>query len=163
MGTSADQEHYGARLRTVIPRNLEVVGGCLSKTIRFENAAGILEDTEDYEKAEEKFREAAAGYTGAFGQDHPYSLACMDRLASMYRNMNRLEDAKALFKKVVRVRNQVEHADPDTVNRTSNLASICKDQQQRDEEERWETMVGIFRGDKTLITEDGMAHIVLLF
>lgn len=146
MDTSGDQKHP----KTVIP---EAVGGHLSKTIRSEKATGILEDAEEYQKAEEKFQKAVSGYTRALGQD---------RLALMYRKMNRSEDAKTLLKNVARVRNQVEHTDPDTVNGTLNLVSICKNQQQQNEEERRGTMASILKGDKTSLTEDGMAHAVLL-
>ena len=70
MDTPAVQENYVSGLKTVIPENIGGVRGCLSKAIRFENAAGILENAEECKMTEEKLQEAVTGYMIAFVLEH---------------------------------------------------------------------------------------------
>jgi hypothetical protein len=45
----------------------------LDKATRIWNVAMILDDLGEYEKAEERLREAIEGYEIAFGEEHPHT------------------------------------------------------------------------------------------
>jgi hypothetical protein len=47
--------------------------GHLDKATRIWNVALVLEDLEEYEKAEQRLREAIGGYERAFGEEHPHT------------------------------------------------------------------------------------------
>ena len=77
LGELQDQEEYKTLTKTnsrVLEHSRAELGDYLDKATRKWDVAIILDDLEEYEKADERLQEAIEDYETAYGVDHPYKL-----------------------------------------------------------------------------------------
>ena len=84
------------------------MGGHSDKMTRLWNVALILEDAGEYEKAEERLREAVESYERGFGKENLNTLIGVERLALLYKKMKQWEKAEERLKQLIQTRNRCE-------------------------------------------------------
>jgi tetratricopeptide (TPR) repeat protein len=149
-------EEYETLIKGLVSKhsNREIEGHS-DKMTRLWNVALILEDAEEYEKAEKRLRETADG-----------TLTGVEKRALLYKKMEQWEEAEKLFKQVIQTRKRLLKPDhPDTISCMANLASMYKDQGHSEEVEKLEAMINILelKGDNAQITEEEVVKIAGLF
>jgi hypothetical protein len=165
-GKLQDQE-YETLMNSRVPNHLDTgVGGHLDKMTRLWDVVLILEDAEEYKEAEERLRETMEGYKRELGKRDLCTLACMDKLAVIYKKTKRWKGAEELFRQVIRTREWAQRrGHPDTRSSMTSLASTYRDQGRLKEAEKLEAIADILkRGwDDVQITEEEVVKIARSF
>jgi len=166
-GKSQDREEYETLIKRRVPENLGAdVGAHLDKIARLWDAALVLEDAEEYGKAEERLREAVQGYETEFGKEDLRTLRSKDELALRYKKTKQWKEAEGLFERVVQTRKEVQGADhPDTLSSMAHLESTYRDRGDFREAKKVDMMIDILvrKGDFVQITEEGVLRIMRSF
>ena len=146
-GKLQDREEYETLIKTRVPEHSKAeIGDHSDKATRLSDAALVLEDLEEYEKAVERLRGVVEHCKEAFGQEHPHTLTRMDKLALMYKNCRQWKEAEELFKQVIQIRKQKLGTDhPETLSSMATLASVYRDQGHLKEAEELEMRVNVLK------------------
>lgn len=92
------------------------------------NVALILQDAGEYEETGKRLLEITEAYKGLSMEEHLYTLACMEKLESIYKKEEQWKNAEDLFLQVIQIRKRVQGMDhPDTLSSIVNLASTYVD------------------------------------
>jgi hypothetical protein len=83
---------YETVLQNRVPEHSEII--YLDKTTRLWNTSLILADAEEYGEAAERLKEVVDSYERKFGEKDPRTLACKDKLALLYKNMEQWGETK---------------------------------------------------------------------
>jgi tetratricopeptide (TPR) repeat protein len=118
MANSQGQEHSNKALDNY-----------LNKATRLWNAALTLEDSENYEEAERRHREAILICEREVGNDHPHTLMGIEKLALMCMKSQQWKEAEELLVQVIQIRKRVPGAGyPNTLSGMAKLALTHRDQ-----------------------------------
>jgi hypothetical protein len=101
----------------------------LERAIRLSHVAVVLEDSEAYEGAEHRLREAIGDYERVLGKEHPDTLTALDNLGMIYKKKKQWKESEDLVLELLETRKRVQGVDhPGTLNSIANLVSIYRDQ-----------------------------------
>ena len=94
----------------------------------FSNPASVYESVGEYDRANKELREKVlTSYKKNFGEDHAHVATSYDNLASVYKNLEKYNQARELHKKALMIRTKIfgeDHAHVATSY--DNLASVYK-------------------------------------
>jgi len=99
--------------------------------------------------AEEMYRRALEGYEKVFGVEHPVTLDCIDRLASVLQDQGKHEMAEEMYRRALAGYKKIRGAkDFMTLKTASDLASVLQNQgkyeaaeEMREKRRRWESSI----------------------